>query len=84
MEIPENWTKENDMLVREFTFNNYVEVVNFINKLVPIAEEMEHHPDFQVYGYKNIKITLTTHDKGNKVTELDIKMAKAINTLFIK
>jgi 4a-hydroxytetrahydrobiopterin dehydratase len=44
-----------------------------------IAEKMDHHPEwFNVY--KTVDVTLATHDAGG-VTELDIKLAEAMNEL---
>jgi 4a-hydroxytetrahydrobiopterin dehydratase len=44
-----------------------------------IAEKMDHHPEwFNVY--KNVEVTLSTHDAGG-VTELDIKLATEMDKL---
>ncbi|MCC5926054.1 MAG: 4a-hydroxytetrahydrobiopterin dehydratase [Bacteroidetes bacterium] len=79
MNIPSNWKHDNNMLVREFTLGNFVEVVAFVNKIMPLAEDAMHHPDIDIYGYKNIRVKLTTHDAGATVTDKDIKLAEAIN-----
>lgn len=82
MENKNEWTKENNSLVRVFTFNDFVEAVGFVNELVPIAEKANHHPDIEIFDYKNVKIKLTTHDKGSKVTEKDIELSKEIDKLY--
>jgi 4a-hydroxytetrahydrobiopterin dehydratase len=44
-----------------------------------VAEKMDHHPEwFNVY--KNVEVTLSTHDAGG-LTELDCKLAEAMNRL---
>lgn len=50
-----------------------------MSKAALISEKMDHHPEwFNVY--KTVEVTLATHDAGG-VTELDVKLAKAIDKL---
>lgn len=74
------WEIENNMLVKVFSFNNYVEAIDFVNKIVPLAEKLNHHPDVEIFSYKNVKIKLTTHDKG-EVTEIDHELAREIDKI---
>ena len=44
-----------------------------------VAEKLDHHPEwFNVY--KNVEVTLSTHDAGG-LTERDIKLAEAMDKL---
>jgi len=44
-------------LEKEFKFKNFIESLNFTNKVGSIAEQEEHHPDiFFGWGYAKIKI----------------------------
>ena len=79
MNYPENWQEENNFLTRIFKFNNFVEAIDFVNKIVPLAEEANHHPDIDIFGYNQVKIKLTSHDAGNKITDKDVKLASKIN-----
>jgi 4a-hydroxytetrahydrobiopterin dehydratase len=81
MENKNEWKNQDNKLVRTFTFNNFVEAVDFVNKIVPLAEKANHHPDVEIFSYKNVKIKLSTHDKGDKVTEKDIYLSKEIDKL---
>lgn len=81
MENLNNWINEEEMLIKNFTFNNFIEAVDFVNNIVPLAEKLEHHPDIEIFSYKNVRVKLTTHDAGNKVTEKDIELAKEIDKL---
>jgi 4a-hydroxytetrahydrobiopterin dehydratase len=80
MEKDDNWTNEGEILVKTFTFNNFVESVDFVNKIVPLAEKLEHHPDVEIFSYKNVRIKLTTHDAG-KITEKDFVLANEIDKI---
>jgi 4a-hydroxytetrahydrobiopterin dehydratase len=83
MNIPMNWKHDNDMLIREFTLKNFVEAVEFVNKILPLAERAMHHPDIDIYGYKNVRVKLTTHDEGAKVTQKDLELAEEINKITV-
>ena len=74
------WRKVNSILTKTFTFKNFVEAVDFVNKIVPLAEKVNHHPDIKIFAYKKVKITLTTHEK-KKVTQMDIKLSKKIDQI---
>lgn len=76
-----NWKNEEGTLIKTFTFSNFVEAVSFVDKIVPLAEKLQHHPDIEIFSYKNVKVKLTTHDAGNKVTEKDIELVGEIDKI---
>ncbi|MGM0376347.1 MAG: 4a-hydroxytetrahydrobiopterin dehydratase [Bacteroidota bacterium] len=78
MDLPENWTIENGQLTRTFIRKNFVDAVDFVNKITPMAEEADHHPDVEIFAYKKVKVKLMSHDVG-EITERDIKLAEKIN-----
>ncbi len=66
-----------DAIFKSFVFKNFIEAFGFMTKVAIKAEKMDHHPEwFNVY--KTVDVTLNTHDVGG-VTELDIKLAKAMD-----
>jgi 4a-hydroxytetrahydrobiopterin dehydratase len=75
------WKEENDKLRREFTFKNFREAFAFMMRVAFLAEELNHHPNWSNV-YNKVVIELTSHDAGNKVTERDYKLAKAIDAIF--
>ena len=76
-----DWNVEGQSLVKEFVFNNFVEAVAFVDRIVPLAEEAGHHPDIFIHSYKKVKVLLSTHS-ANKITEKDYALAERINTLL--
>jgi 4a-hydroxytetrahydrobiopterin dehydratase len=78
----QHWNTEKDYLTRTVQLNNFVEVVELINKITIPAEEMNHHPDLRVYDYKFLEIKLSSHSEG-RVTEADHKLAERINLLVL-
>lgn len=77
-----NWEKRENVLVKEFEFNDFKESVSFVNQIVPFAEKADHHPDILIHSYKKVRIELTTHSEG-RITEKDYALAKDIDWLHI-
>lgn len=77
----ENWIISDNKLCREFTFKNFIQSVEFVNQITPIAEQMNHHPDILIYGYKHVKVMLFTHSQ-NKITSNDYLLAEKIDKLY--
>ncbi|MFA6089726.1 MAG: 4a-hydroxytetrahydrobiopterin dehydratase [Candidatus Woesearchaeota archaeon] len=80
MKYPKLWKKEENILTRIFIFNNFIESVKFVDKLVPLAENLNHHPDIEIFSYKYVKVKLSTHKTGN-ITKKDIELAGKINNI---
>lgn len=78
--ISKNWKIENQKLVKDFSFNNFKEVMIFVNAVAYLAEKYNHHPDILI-TYRNCKITLYTHSEG-KITDKDIHLATKIEELL--
>ncbi len=76
-----NWKIEEKFLTKEFEFSSFPEAVGFVNKILPLTEEADHHPDILIHSYKKVKIMLYTHSE-DKVTEEDYSLAKKIDILM--
>lgn len=75
------WIESNNKLKRKFEFKDFNEALVFINKLAPICESMNHHPEIN-WVYNKIELTLSTHDAGDKITELDYQLANKIDKII--
>ena len=76
-----NWETKEKYLEKDVTFSNFVEAVKFVDKIVPLAEEINHHPDILIHSYKKVKVMLFTHNE-NKITDKDYLLAKKIDSLI--
>ena len=47
-------------LEKKFTFKNFLESQNFVNKVGKISEDEGHHPEI-LFGWGYAKISITTH-----------------------
>jgi 4a-hydroxytetrahydrobiopterin dehydratase len=75
-ELP-GWTFEDDCLEKTFEFGSFRAAVSFIVRLAFEAEQQNHHPEL-ANVYNRVQIRLRTHDAGNKVTQMDLDLAKTI------
>ncbi|MFQ4143704.1 4a-hydroxytetrahydrobiopterin dehydratase [Chlorogloeopsis sp. ULAP02] len=73
------WTKEGMSLQCNRKFKDFVQAIEFVNKLVEPAESAGHHPDIEI-SYNKVKIILTTHDAGG-LTQKDFDLAKVISQI---
>lgn len=77
----DDWSYDDDKLHRSYKFEDFKTAMSFMVRVGFEAENQRHHPEmFNVYN--QVKISLTTHDAGDKITSKDIKLAKAIESVF--
>jgi 4a-hydroxytetrahydrobiopterin dehydratase len=51
--------------------------VDFVNRVVPVAEEMNHHPDVAI-SWNEVAVAITTHSQGG-ITDSDFALAREID-----
>jgi 4a-hydroxytetrahydrobiopterin dehydratase len=74
-----DWKLEENKLKCIRIFKDFVEAIDFVNKLVAPAETSQHHPDLEV-SYNKVTVILTTYGAGG-LTEKDFSMARTISSL---
>jgi 4a-hydroxytetrahydrobiopterin dehydratase len=80
--IDKSWSISDKNIKRTFVFKDFVEAFSFMTSVAIISEKMNHHPNWENV-YNKVTITLSTHDAGG-LTDLDFKLALAIDTVFLK
>ena len=80
LEAMSGWVWDTDRLCKTYGFKNFREAMSFLIRLSYEAEEQNHHPEI-FNCYKQVKISLNTHDAGGKVTEKDFRLAVAIDSI---
>jgi 4a-hydroxytetrahydrobiopterin dehydratase len=78
-----NWSEIDDKLQKEFQFDDFTQALDFINRLAQICEKMNHHPHID-WVYNKVKLSLSTHDVGDIVTDKDKELASEIDILLTK
>ena len=69
------WTLDGNAIKKQYTFKDFPEAVRFVDRLVPIAEAADHHPDILI-NYKRVTLTYSTHSEGG-LTAKDFEGATA-------
>jgi 4a-hydroxytetrahydrobiopterin dehydratase len=77
--IPD-WSKRAQTILRTFTFEDFLESVDFVNRIATKAEKSKHHPDIDI-RYNKVTLKLTTHDEGG-LTEKDFSLARQCDEVF--
>jgi 4a-hydroxytetrahydrobiopterin dehydratase len=75
----EGWERNGDAIERVFELADFKGSVDFVNRLTPEAEDMNHHPDLAI-SWNKVTVTLSTHSEGG-LTENDFELARRIATL---
>jgi 4a-hydroxytetrahydrobiopterin dehydratase len=73
------WERQGDAIRKEFKGEDFKSSVDFVNRLTPVAEEMNHHPDLEI-SWNTVTVTITTHSEGG-LTENDFELASKIDAL---
>ena len=75
----EGWEHSGDAIVKQFENGDFKGSVDFVNRLTPEAEEMNHHPDLEI-SWKTVTVSISTHSEGG-LTEGDFELARRIDAL---
>jgi 4a-hydroxytetrahydrobiopterin dehydratase len=73
-------SEDGKMISRKFAMKNFFLAMKLLNSVAEVAEQDQHHPDFHLTGYRNVKIDLTTHAIGG-LSENDFILAAKIDAL---
>ena len=73
------WEREGDAIRKAFKGDDFKSSVDFVNRVLPVAEEMNHHPDLEI-SWNTVTVTITTHSEGG-LTENDFELASKIDAL---
>ncbi len=76
------WEEKNNCLVHEFIFKDFIEAFAFMTSVSNVVNEMDHHPEWSNI-YNKVRISLSTHEAGNTITDKDRELAKKIDKIFL-
>ncbi|MFX0100752.1 MAG: 4a-hydroxytetrahydrobiopterin dehydratase [Candidatus Hodarchaeota archaeon] len=82
IEKVDGWKIDRDgvhVIRKEFTFKDFKQAMEFVNKVAGIAESEGHHPDIYIY-YNKVELELHTHAIGG-LHENDFIVAAKIDKI---
>lgn len=77
MENLPGWKRERDEISKTFTFDDFKQAMEFVNRVADEAEAAQHHPDIDI-RYNKVTMGLSTHSEGG-LTDKDMHMAGRID-----
>jgi 4a-hydroxytetrahydrobiopterin dehydratase len=75
----DGWERDGEAIRRRFKLDDFKGSVDFVNRLTPEAEEMNHHPDLAI-SWNEVTVTISTHSEGG-LTANDFELARRIASL---
>jgi 4a-hydroxytetrahydrobiopterin dehydratase len=75
----DGWERDGDAIRRAFKLDDFKGSVDFVNRLTPEAEAMNHHPDLAI-SWNEVTVTITSHSEGG-LTANDFELARKIDSV---
>ena len=75
----DGWRADGGQLKKRFTFQNFAESLDFVNRVGALAESLDHHPDI-TFGWGYAELCTMTHDRGG-ITDVDFSLVTKIAEL---
>ena len=72
---------DNSYLRKTFDFPTPDHAHYFVNEISKFCTTSDHHPEWSMIGNKSIKVNLTSHFAGNKVSLKDYELAQHMNKI---
>ena len=73
------WKRDENSITRVYKFDDFRGSIDFINRITPVADGMNHHPDLAI-SWNTVTVSLSTHSEMG-VTENDFELANQIDEL---
>ena len=71
------WSLSGNAIQNQYVFDSFLPAIAFVNRVAPLAEEADHHPDITIH-YRRVTMSLSTHSEGG-LTPKDFELARKID-----
>jgi pterin-4a-carbinolamine dehydratase len=79
--VPGDYPNSRQELRKAYRFNSFKSAIQFMQSGVGPINKMQHHPRWE-NQWRTVTVYLSTWDIGNKVSELDIELARTLDALY--
>ncbi len=73
------WERDGDELVLVHKEQDFAGALEFVNRVGALAEQANHHPDFEI-RWNTVTLRLSTHSAGG-ITGADLRLARQIDAI---
>lgn len=74
------WEVKDGKLHKAFKFDTFAKAIGWMVSVAIYADKTDHHPDWS-NAYNRVVVDLSTHDLGDAISELDVKLARKMDEL---
>ena len=74
------WEYVDKKIFKSFTFDTYMDGINFVQQIAELSERNNHHPEISI-GWCFVAINITSHDMGGVTTNC-VNLATGIDHIF--
>ncbi len=78
----DGWGIEQSKLLKVYKLKDFKAALAFINLIGAEAERLNHHPEIH-NSWNKVTLRLCTHDAGGQITEKDLTLARAIQSISL-
>ena len=78
----DGWGIEHAKLLKVYKLKDFKAALAFINHVGAEAERLNHHPEIH-NSWNRVTLRLCTHDAGDQITEKDLTLARAIQSISL-
>ena len=77
---PKGWKYSEKKISKPYSFDTYMDGIEFVQKIAVLAEAQNHHPDINI-GWCKVGISITSHDLGGVSTKC-VNLALGIDNIM--
>ena len=79
--IPGDYPNARQELRKAYRFRSFKRAMKFMQSAVEPVQKLQHHPRWE-NQWRTVTVHLTTWDVGNKVTQLDVDLARSLDAVY--
>jgi pterin-4a-carbinolamine dehydratase len=79
--IPGDYPRSRQELRKVYIFKSFRSAVHFMNSAVDPVNQLQHHPRWE-NQWRTVTVYLSTWDIGFRISQLDVKTAKALDAVY--